>query len=512
MGKNTTSNAKNFFGQQWLWIILAAVAAVAILIGFVAFLGNRGSAAPDDGAYIDVQRLYEEKGSHAGYFAQTAPGDYETEKWRYVIRADETCDGSVFENGGQDVAGNLTEVVYDSSVYQPDVAGADLYHQKYVCFTVLAEGSWLHGGSQITVEDQDFLRIEWFLNGNYVAYIDSGLTNKEVQRWKYVTRDDETCNGAIFADNGQGAGNYSEIVYNSDTYTPPTDSDGEAVYNGNYVCFNALLSDASWAQINRRITAPDISDNTLPCPENQARNSATGVCEVPADDGDDGDADDDADEPASDLTLAETAAERFDDVEDDDLYAEAIGYLLEHGITAGCDDDSFCPDSQLTRAQFIALLHKVPGIWPGKNLASDSFEDVEAGHYADKAIGWALDVGITTGCRTEDDGRRFFCPDRAVSRAHVATFLHRSIGAPERLDADGEVVRYDFADVDEGAYYADAATWALYGGAMRVCLPGDGPPPVGFHFFCPGDLVSRGEAAGIIHQTLIHGLLDRALN
>ncbi len=54
-------------------------------------------------------------------------------------------------------------------------------------------------------------------------------------------------------------------------------------------------------------------------------------------------------------------------------------------------------------------------------LGSDRFADVPEGHYADEAIGWAVDEGITSGCGDDE-----FCPDEGVTRAQVMTFLFRA--------------------------------------------------------------------------------------
>ena len=53
-------------------------------------------------------------------------------------------------------------------------------------------------------------------------------------------------------------------------------------------------------------------------------------------------------------------------------------------------------------------------------LGSDRFTDVPVGHYADEAIGWAVDQGITAGCGNDE-----FCPDQPVTRAQIVTFLKR---------------------------------------------------------------------------------------
>ena len=50
-----------------------------------------------------------------------------------------------------------------------------------------------------------------------------------------------------------------------------------------------------------------------------------------------------------------------------------------------------------------------------------TFRDVPANHYAEDAVQWAVQNGVTHGCR---DGT-YFCPERTVNRAESVTFLHR---------------------------------------------------------------------------------------
>ena len=49
------------------------------------------------------------------------------------------------------------------------------------------------------------------------------------------------------------------------------------------------------------------------------------------------------------------------------------------------------------------------------------FHDVPDNHYARDSVQWAVQNGITVGCR---DGT-YFCPERTVNRAESVTFLHR---------------------------------------------------------------------------------------
>ena len=80
-------------------------------------------------------------------------------------------------------------------------------------------------------------------------------------------------------------------------------------------------------------------------------------------------------------------------------------------------------------------------------LGSDRFEDVPPGHYADEAIGWAADQGITAGC-----GNDQFCPDGLVTRAQIVTFLHRYDMDTTTTTAT-ILVRFDWPTVTVGQCY-----------------------------------------------------------
>ena len=64
---------------------------------------------------------------------------------------------------------------------------------------------------------------------------------------------------------------------------------------------------------------------------------------------------------------------------------------------------------------------------------STRFEDVPEGHYAADAASWAAAAGVTAGCTDTE-----FCPDDALTRGQMITFLHRyhtKVAAPATVDA-----------------------------------------------------------------------------
>lgn len=55
------------------------------------------------------------------------------------------------------------------------------------------------------------------------------------------------------------------------------------------------------------------------------------------------------------------AAFGFDDVNEGDTHAAGIQWLVDNGITTGCDADSFCPGEPVTRAQMATFMHRLSG-------------------------------------------------------------------------------------------------------------------------------------------------------
>jgi len=89
-----------------------------------------------------------------------------------------------------------------------------------------------------------------------------------------------------------------------------------------------------------------------------------------------------------------------------------------------------------------------------------AFRDIPDNHYARDSVQWAVQNGITVGCR---DGT-YFCPERTVNRAESVTFLHRYnnnvIGPLEnRVRAlEGRVVQTPGTTFDPNAGFGNEPT------------------------------------------------------
>ena len=114
-------------------------------------------------------------------------------------------------------------------------------------------------------------------------------------------------------------------------------------------------------------------------------------------------------------------AYRFGDVDEDDWYAAHVERMFTLGVTRGCGDGTnFCPDRNVTRAEMAVFLTRAYDLPAGPD---PGFADVPADAWYVKQVAALAASGVTKGC---GDGTNF-CPSRATTRAHMATFLHRAI-------------------------------------------------------------------------------------
>ena len=180
---------------------------------------------------------------------------------------------------------------------------------------------------------------------------------------------------------------------------------------------------------------------------------------------------------------AQTAAQRFTDVDGGAYYAAAVEWMVANEITTGCAPERFCPHQTATRAQFVTFLWRAAGQPESSVSGAERFTDVDALAYYQQAAGWAAEAGVTRGC---GDGT-IFCPHRPVTRGQVAAFLYRHSGRD--LTASGAT----FEDVTPDDYYYQAVQWMAAKGITGGCAPG---------LFCPHTPASRTHVAVFLHRYL----------
>ncbi len=187
---------------------------------------------------------------------------------------------------------------------------------------------------------------------------------------------------------------------------------------------------------------------------------------------------DSAGNAAAGEALTITTAPDFDDT-NGHIFHDDIAWLAARGITLGCDEDSFCPDDALTRAQMASLLARAFDL---PSVQGNRFDDVSGVHTAN--INAIAEAGITLGCTP--DGQSF-CPDDELSRAQMGSFLARAFGL-EPSDADA------FTD-DDGSVHEGNIDAIAVAGITLGCEPA---------LYCPLDLVTRGQLAAFLHRGFVN--------
>ena len=124
----------------------------------------------------------------------------------------------------------------------------------------------------------------------------------------------------------------------------------------------------------------------------------------------------------------------FDDVSDGHAYKTAIEWMIESGITKGCNppaNTKYCPEDPVTRAQLAVFLSRALNLPPGETTFTDTNN---TDHAAD--IAKLADAEITRGCNPPANTK--YCPEDPVTRAQLAVFLFNALGEapPEFLDGD----------------------------------------------------------------------------
>lgn len=121
----------------------------------------------------------------------------------------------------------------------------------------------------------------------------------------------------------------------------------------------------------------------------------------------------------------------FEDVPEDAYYSEAVTDLAARGVFAGTEcEEGFCPGVALDRQTMAVWVVRVLGIEASSHLTRTSFHDVDARNPYGPFIGRLADVDITRGC-----GAGNFCPDNLITRAQMAVLLVRAFQLPRGTEA-----------------------------------------------------------------------------
>jgi hypothetical protein len=187
------------------------------------------------------------------------------------------------------------------------------------------------------------------------------------------------------------------------------------------------------------------------------------------------------------VRLAERDSGTFVD-DDGNIHEPNIEAIAAAGITNGCnppDNDRFCPDRDVSRAEMAAFLIRAMGLDDFLLSYQGTFSDVPQGPWYTPYVETLAAQGVTIGYV---DGT--YRPDNTVSRAEMAVFLVRAFPSGTTPPAQGI-----FVDVPASDWYAAEAEQIYADGITLGCSIN----PLNY---CPLDPVERDEMASFLARAL----------
>lgn len=176
----------------------------------------------------------------------------------------------------------------------------------------------------------------------------------------------------------------------------------------------------------------------------------------------------------------------FNDLANFDWAKKAITELAKNGIVSGYDDNTFKPQKNITREEFIKMVVAAKGM----SLDADACElaDVDQSKWYAPYVNAAYQSGIIKGISETEFGI-----GKEITREDMAVIIARIMSYE---NADG--LQNVFADEDIISIYAKDAVYSLYK-AGKIAGIGD-------NMFGPKQIVNRAQAGKIIYDTLFSGM------
>jgi len=155
------------------------------------------------------------------------------------------------------------------------------------------------------------------------------------------------------------------------------------------------------------------------------------------------------------------AAAKFSDVNASAWYNVAVSTLVSTGAISGYTDNTFKPNQQITRAEFVKMVMSIAGI---SASATPSFSDTATNAWYSPAVGTAQKAGYVEGSGGA------FRPTDNMTRAEAVTFLNRVLGRAADTAYIGNHLNTvkSFTDVSVNAWYYKAVMEAANGHTYSV--------------------------------------------
>ena len=131
--------------------------------------------------------------------------------------------------------------------------------------------------------------------------------------------------------------------------------------------------------------------------------------------------------------------------------------VYELGLMQGMSENSFEPDSKLTRAMFITVMHRMSDL--PKVERQSNFTDVDDSAWYADAVAWGYENKIISGISEIE-----FAPNDYITREQIATILYR-YAKYKGMNVNNIASAADITAYPDAVQISD---WAI--NAMRYCI------------------------------------------
>ena len=145
----------------------------------------------------------------------------------------------------------------------------------------------------------------------------------------------------------------------------------------------------------------------------------------------------------------------FNDVSKSEWYSDYIGYLSKYGIIKGYADNTFRPNDNVSRAEFVAMTVRFNSLFNDvkKGSYTVKYTDVATNYWAYSDVAYAKHAGWLNGYA---DGT--FKGDNAITRAEVVTVVNKATG---RI-ADEGYINKNLSSLNKFTDLKNNLHWAFY--------------------------------------------------
>lgn len=165
-----------------------------------------------------------------------------------------------------------------------------------------------------------------------------------------------------------------------------------------------------------------------------------------------------------------------------------MGWFTDESLTVAYDFDSKVTKSITLYAKWEKVDEQESEDSDIHNCPSKAFDDLDVNAWYHEDADYVIENGIFKGV-----GETTFAPSDKLTRAMLVTVLYRMENEPATNRS------IPFSDVDMGAYYANAISWAKQNGIVNGVTENE---------FAPNDYITREQIATIMMRYAVYKGMD----